>query len=221
MEFLLPHIDIVSKLILASFLGAIIGLERELHAQAAGLRTHMIVATASCLVMLFSIEIGKTTPGADPSRISSQVVSGIGFLGAAAVLRFGLTIRGLTTAACIWASAAIGLAVGMSYYVGAIAATFIIFATLFFVERVEKILIIGNEYRLITIIAKEDQNLTRKIDECLNSFSAAYHSINITKDNVDKKIQLKIKSFCPHNMDSRQLADKLGSIENVEKVEID
>jgi putative Mg2+ transporter-C (MgtC) family protein len=93
--------------------GAVIGLEREFRGKAAGMRTNMLICFGSCLLMILSIEIAHEAKGnADPARIASQVVTGIGFLGAGAIIRSHLHVSGLTTAATIWAIAALGLIIG-------------------------------------------------------------------------------------------------------------
>src|SRR5207244_3860539 len=93
----------------AALLGGVIGLEREVHGQSAGLRTHMIVSVGAALMTLVGVYLGEQHKS-DPSRVAAQVVTGIGFLGAGAIVRFGTTIRGLTTAACVWTASGIGLA---------------------------------------------------------------------------------------------------------------
>jgi putative Mg2+ transporter-C (MgtC) family protein len=103
----------------AAALGAAIGLERELSAQPAGLRTHMLVSIGAALFTL----AGVGFVGSDPTRIAAQVVTGIGFLGGGAILREGATVRGLTTAASLWVTAAIGLAVGLQRWWAAVFAT--------------------------------------------------------------------------------------------------
>lgn len=121
------------KLILAAVLGAIIGVEREIKNRAAGFRTHIIVSVGACLIMLIGIDaIGDISSdrARDAARIAGQVVSGIGFLGAGTILQKKNGVSGLTTAATLWLSGAIGLAVGIGYYEGAIIATFICLITL-------------------------------------------------------------------------------------------
>lgn len=98
-------------LVLSLVVGALVGLEREIHGHPAGLRTHMLVCLGSTLFTLVSVDVARSS-GADPGRIAAQIVTGIGFLGAGAIVREGATIRGLTTAASIWTTAAIGLAIG-------------------------------------------------------------------------------------------------------------
>jgi putative Mg2+ transporter-C (MgtC) family protein len=129
--------EVVLRVALAAALGGAIGLERELREREAGLRTHLLVSVGSALFTLvsayawddfaFSLQSGVTL---DPTRISAQIVTGIGFLGAGAIIRQGLSIRGLTTAATLWVVAAIGLASGAGYYWAAIFTTALVLVTL-------------------------------------------------------------------------------------------
>jgi putative Mg2+ transporter-C (MgtC) family protein len=114
--------DILLGLSLAALLGAILGFERERHGRPAGLRTHLLVSLGAAGFMVLSplvAEMGKGVP-ADPGRIAAQIVSGIGFLGAGAIVKEGVNIRGLTTAACLWIAAAIGMTAGAGFYLEAI-----------------------------------------------------------------------------------------------------
>src|SRR2546426_8834199 len=119
-------LQMAGRLCLAALLGGLVGLERETHSQPAGLRTHMIVSLGACLMMLVSIYMTKLDPArADPGRIAAQVVTGIGFLGAGAIMRFGMSVKGLTTAASLWTAAGIGLAAGCGYWkAGSVATLF-------------------------------------------------------------------------------------------------
>jgi putative Mg2+ transporter-C (MgtC) family protein len=121
-----PHV--LLRLVIAAGLGGAIGFERELRERQAGLRTHLVVCVGSALFTLVSaygFEDFFTATGTriDPTRIAAQIVSGIGFLGAGAIIRQGLSVRGLTTAATLWLVAAIGMAAGAGYYSGALIAT--------------------------------------------------------------------------------------------------
>ena len=107
-------VDMVWRLLLAAGLGAALGLEREYRQKPAGLRTNMLIALGSALFSILSIELGASA--SSPDRIAAQVVSGIGFLGAGAILRSGENVHGLTTAATIWVNAAIGMAAGLGAY---------------------------------------------------------------------------------------------------------
>jgi len=118
------------RLAAAAGLGAVIGLERELDEKAAGLRTHMLVASGSALFTLvsaygFSEFVGHPRVSFDPSRIAAQIVTGVGFLGAGVIFRQGFTVRGLTTAASLWIVAAVGMAAGIGFWQGAVLATIV------------------------------------------------------------------------------------------------
>ena len=107
------------RLVVAATLGALIGLEREIHEHPAGMRTHLLVSLGSAGFTVLSI-VAFPAPGADPARIAAQIVSGIGFLGAGAILKEGATVRGLTTAASLWAVAAVGMAAGAGAWILAV-----------------------------------------------------------------------------------------------------
>lgn len=109
------EVELALRLLVALLLGAFIGLEREYHRHPAGLRTMAMVSVGSCLFTLLGAELGNRIT--DPTRIAAQVVTGVGFLGAGAILRQGRNIHGLTTAASIWVVAAIGMAVGFGLYI--------------------------------------------------------------------------------------------------------
>jgi putative Mg2+ transporter-C (MgtC) family protein len=128
----LDWLDALFRLAVAAGLGAVIGLERELDEQAAGLRTHMLVSLGSALFTMVGaygfeefFNAGGNIVSSDPSRIAAQVVTGIGFLGAGVIFRQGFTIRGLTTAASLWVVAAVGMAAGAGFWKGAVVATVI------------------------------------------------------------------------------------------------
>jgi putative Mg2+ transporter-C (MgtC) family protein len=138
---MLSNLELVGRLAGAALLGSAIGFERERAARAAGLRTHMLVCVGSCLVMIVSAYGFNTVLNdhvvLDPSRVAAQVVSGIGFLGAGAIILRKDSVRGLTTAASIWATAAIGLASGSGLYVEAAASTVIILVILAGLKPIE------------------------------------------------------------------------------------
>lgn len=137
--------DLAVRMLIAAILGAAIGLEREIHEHPAGMRTHLLVALGSAIfteLSIFGFEgvgTGSLSPTVDPTRIAAQIVSGIGFLGAGAILKYGTSIRGLTTAASLWTAAAIGMAAGAGEWLIAAVGTFIVIFSLWplnaFVER--------------------------------------------------------------------------------------
>lgn len=137
---MLSNYQILARLLLATILSGIIGFEREAHGRAAGFRTHILVCIGSTLIMMTSMyifDIYKGIATVDPSRIAAQVVTGMGFLGAGAILRSGETIRGLTTAASLWAVAGIGLAIGCGFYFASLVSAALVFITLVIFSRME------------------------------------------------------------------------------------
>jgi putative Mg2+ transporter-C (MgtC) family protein len=131
------------KLVLAAVLAALIGYDREKQNKAAGIRTNVIVAVISCVIMILSVEVAKFSSSAsgvegDPARLAAQVVSGIGFLGAGTIIKQEDKVEGLTTAASLWGVAGLGLAVGYGLYDISIATALIIFISLRVAPSVKK-----------------------------------------------------------------------------------
>lgn len=129
-QYFVENLYIVVRLFLAMWLGGVIGLERGRLNRPAGIRTHMIVCMASALIMMLGIYMQTVDPDLDVTRLGAQVVSGVGFLGAGAILKDGFSVRGLTTAATLWVVACVGLAVGGGFYIAAILTTFLVYVSL-------------------------------------------------------------------------------------------
>ena len=162
--------ELITRVIIATLLGAMIGLERELHGRAAGLRTHMLVTTGTALFVILSQYIANMNGyviSGDPGRIAAQVVTGIGFLGAGAIIKEGLSVRGLTTAACLWVSASIGMACGMSAYTLASATTLLVLFGLIILPRIEQCLP-RDSYRLLTITTTGHADTTDLVNKIEN-----------------------------------------------------
>jgi putative Mg2+ transporter-C (MgtC) family protein len=139
---MISETDILLRLLVAFILGAIIGFERESDNQPAGLRTNIILVVGSALAMILSVTLAHVYPpiqgaAGDPARLAAQVISGIGFLGAGAILHAGVSIKGLTTAATIWTMAIVGLAVGAGFIIEATTVTITLFIVLTILEKFE------------------------------------------------------------------------------------
>ncbi|MEI6831936.1 MAG: MgtC/SapB family protein [Candidatus Omnitrophota bacterium] len=135
--------QMVIRLLLTLVLSGLVGFERQVHRRDAGLRTHILVALGSCLIMLTSLyvfDIYKDTVSLDPARIAAGVITGIGFLGAGTIIREPKGVRGLTTAASLWVVSGIGLAVGCGFNKIAIYATVLVLIVLHFLRYFEKTL---------------------------------------------------------------------------------
>ncbi len=155
-------------LLLAVVLGGAIGLERQLKGTAAGLRTHILVCVGATLITLTSVALGySTTNGVhdEPGRIIAQIVSGIGFLGAGAILREGWSVHGLTTAASIWITAAIGIAIGASPHLGelGVVTTVIVLFTLIVLRLIEPRLPLPDSYQTLNLEFVEGGGIVRQV----------------------------------------------------------
>ncbi|HOJ10517.1 MAG TPA: MgtC/SapB family protein, partial [Clostridiales bacterium] len=147
-------LEILARLVLALLLGGAIGYEREHENRPAGFRTHILVCIGSALVMTTSEYIFKLfSPivNLDPARLGAQVISGIGFLGAGTIVREGFNVKGLTTAASLWAVSCVGLAAGIGFYEGAITATVLIYITLIMLKKIESQFNVRSQYKNIFV----------------------------------------------------------------------
>lgn len=165
------YLSMILRLAVACVLGGIIGYEREHVHRPAGFRTHILVCVGSALVMVTSEFIYfqySAKVNVDPARLGAQVISGIGFLGAGTIIKEGVNVKGLTTAASLWAVSCIGIAIGIGFYSGAIIATFIIILTLVVIKKTQGRITSAKNIRLVvhTVIKKgEVKELSRIIEE--------------------------------------------------------
>ena len=133
----LADVELITRLLLAAGIGGVLGLEREWRLKTAGLRTNILIAVGSAIFTLMSRDLVAGLPGADPSRIAAQIVTGIGFLGAGAIMRTDSGVHGLTTAATGWVNAALGIAVGGGEYRLAIIGTIVKIVALLALHPIE------------------------------------------------------------------------------------
>ncbi|MDP8233202.1 MAG: MgtC/SapB family protein [Candidatus Saelkia tenebricola] len=196
------NVVILYKLVLVSVLSGLIGLERETHGRAAGFRTHILVGIGSCLIMLTSVYMYSVYGNsADPSRIAAQVVSGIGFLGAGTIIRFRASIRGLTTAASLWAVAGIGLAIGVGLYLPAIFTTIIILIVLFLLAGIEKKLLRKSLYKTLQVETTGEIHLLEKIRSILSEYNVEIKDFEVSlkdKEHITYIIELKLRLLDKH-----------------------
>ncbi|AGC68644.1 MgtC/SapB transporter family protein [Thermoclostridium stercorarium subsp. stercorarium DSM 8532] len=180
---------ILLRLLTAALLGGIVGLERENKKRAAGLRTHVLVCLGSSLVMVLSEYLFNKYRGltnVDPARLGAQVISGIGFLGAGTIIKQGISVRGLTTAASLWAVACIGLAAGSGFYTAAVIAAAIVFITLKLLSKFENVLM-SKEDASIEICLKIE-NRPGKLGEVasfMGRMGANINNVDIDEDEED------------------------------------
>lgn len=214
-------LQIFIRLFLSMLLGGFIGWERESRRQPAGLRTHILICMGSTLLMITSIYIPQTFQNfqnGDPGRIAAQVVSGIGFLGAGAIFRLGVNIKGLTTAATIWVVAAIGLSVGAGIYSAAVIGTGFILFVLTFLTKVEKKYFTDFHYKELQIHFNTARIETEALFAILHRFRIKTISVNILQSRDKKRSKMKLVIQFPDNTDLKQLYKELNNINHVTQI---
>ncbi|MFC1548428.1 MgtC/SapB family protein [Candidatus Omnitrophota bacterium] len=216
----MSNIVILVRIFVSALLSGLVGLEREIHGRAAGLRTHILVGVGSTLFMITSILVGlkySHAGGVDPSRIAAQVVTGIGFLGAGAIIRYGASIRGLTTAASIWAMAAIGLAVGAGLYVAAGITTVVVLAVLI-LSRVEERMALKQHGKKLSIrIRLDSETSTEDVQNVVEAYGGRIKTFK-SEESEDKKYVEMVFDIMLVRAYYREITDEIDSLPGVEKV---
>jgi putative Mg2+ transporter-C (MgtC) family protein len=212
------------RLALAAALGGLIGVERELREREAGLRTHLLVALGSALFTIVGaygfhsfLESGQPAVRADPTRIAAQIVTGIGFLGAGAIIRQGLTVRGLTTAATLWVVAAVGLASGAGYYSAAVITTALVLIALYPLRIVA--------FRILRRFRVEDGRLLVELPageppgaviDAIESAGARIGSIEVSQEGDRRRLDLDV--VLPRDTPAPRLVAVIADVEHVAEV---
>lgn len=200
--------DMIIRFAVAAVLGGVIGLERELHDQPAGLRTHVILvlgsAIAMCLSINLSVQFHDFAANGDPSRLAAQVISGIGFLGAGAIFRYGAGVKGLTTAASLWTAAIVGLTVGAGYFMVALMATLCILFTLVGLDKLEKKYLHGRTTRTIVVTGVDRPGFVEAVKSVLADFGISVKSVSLSKDLKNNQIEVQsiAKVFFDQDLDT-------------------
>jgi len=215
---------IAFRMLLSLVVSALVGIEREYHKQPAGLRTHILISMGATLIMLLSIYIPQTFSQyqpADPARLAAQVVSGIGFLGAGAIMKFGFNVKGLTTAASIWVIAAIGLAIGAGMYWATAVATGILLFSLFFLDFFEKWLFPAKFIKHLRVYSAAGFELkTDPILALLKKNKVSVRTIDIEQTFDEKRTSLYFVIQINEKVKINALSEEIGEIEGVQKVKL-
>ena len=220
--------ELFLRLVLSCILGGIIGYERQSRRKSAGLRTNVLVCLGSCLIMVMSVELYQEVEGktnADPARLAAQVVSGIGFLGAGAIMKEGLSVTGLTTAACLWVVAGVGLAVGAGFYAGALISTALVFVTLGSLSRLDDW--VDHEKNLSLNIHTVDRpGQLMRISRCLEDLQLRVRGVKVKadEDEVDdsgeKSMYIDLEIFNKQSIKSIIIVDAVRQIDGVIRVDV-
>ncbi len=210
------------RLLLAALAGGLIGLEREMRRQTAGLRTHILICIGASLLTLRSIWMPQSfgLDRGDPTRIAAQIVSGIGFLGAGAIVKIGNNTKGLTTAASIWSVAALGMAIGGGMWLPAMGALVLILATLTLLEPVERRFFPGERIKLLQIWYDESTADRKRIDEALRAYGLRPQSIDAFQSLTKKQTRINILVKVPINVDIERLFKAIKGTGKVLKIQM-
>ena len=220
---MITEIEIIKRLLLSAFLGGLIGVEREVNNRPAGLRTHILVTLGSTLVMLVSIDgLNRINDGiimSDPYRLAAQVVSGIGFLGAGTIMRTGNSINGLTTAASLWVSAGIGLAIGTGYYLGGIVTAAIVLITLTSLGMFERGFL-RKKYKTFEVIGTNRAGLIGDIGTLFGRNHISIKDISIVSSNESHGGLMEVHFMVklPSKFELDKFESEIYNIEGVQSV---
>ncbi len=215
--------ELLLRLALSCVLGGAIGYERQSRRKVAGLRTNILVCLGSCLIMVLSEALYLNVEGrtnADPARLAAQVVSGIGFLGAGAIMKEGLTVIGLTTAACLWVVAGVGLAVGAGYYTGALFTTALVFATLGTLSRIDEWLM-HEKNMTILIHCSERSGQMLLISRRLAEMSMNIRSVKVRADESETGlIYIELDVYNHRGITSINVVENLRELDGMVSVKV-
>ena len=216
------------RLGLAALLAGLVGAEREKDAQIAGIRTHAVLAIGAALTMLVSMHVasahvdaGGAASVSDPGRVAAQVVSGIGFLGAGAIIRLGTNVRGLTTAASLWTVAGIGLAVGSGYLAGAVIATLLLIVVLNLVDRVADSLRFGLAVRTLRCEAHGDPNLQTAVTSALASRGIHTKVTSVREERETRRVTYEFRLRVPDGVGPEQIIDALRTVDAIDSTRVE
>lgn len=222
-----PRISIEStifKLFLSLIIGGLVGLNRERHKQPAGFRTHILICMGSTLLMILSIYIPQTYfdfKNGDPGRIAAQVVTGIGFLGAGAIIRLGTNVRGLTTAASIWLISAVGLAIGAGLYLTALVVMVLALFTLIILERLERRLLPQFNIKTIALEFDSDNYPEKQIRSIIKKMDIHMNDMNISvSNNGSHHTEFKMIVKVPENIMMSELLELFNSLDKIKAIKI-
>ena len=215
---MISEVQIILRILVAMGLGALIGWERERRGQPAGLRTHIILCIGSALAMILSINLAY--PNNDPARLAAQVITGIGFLGAGAIFRYGTGVKGLTTATSLWTMGIIGLACGMGMFLVAAGTTILLLFVLYWVEKLEIRYIHQAVNFNVEVVAANRKGLLKDLKKILSEPPRSISSTQITRDMVEDVVEITFNIRSTDADQADDLVSRLSAVKNIKKIEI-
>lgn len=219
-----PYTDVLFKVIASIVFGGLIGLERERHNQPAGLKTHIILCVGATLITIVSIQMAQDIGEphrSDPTRIAANIVTGIGFLGGGAILRIGATIRGLTTAACLWAVTGVGMAIGAGYHFAAALTILVILLTLHFMGRLENVFLDRKTFKEMTLTARSSPDLLGSVEKVLSSNLISIKTIELEREISEANVEIRALLIIPERVNLNKLSDEIFQIPGTIRFEVE
>jgi putative Mg2+ transporter-C (MgtC) family protein len=214
--------EIVLRLLLGALFGGIIGFERQVHGRPAGFRTHMLVCLALALLMIvsenyhFLITKDPSYIRVDPARIAMGAITGVGFIGAGVIVKTGVSVHGLTTAASLWMVSAIGLAMGSGLYMAGTWAFVITFFALFVLRIVEGKMARMSFVSLMFVAAEGFDE--KEVFDALSAGGAVPHNIDYEKDNTTGEVTYRMTIALKHRISNKPLLDSIASIAGIKRL---
>ena len=213
-----PLYDCLLKVAVSFFCGIVLGIERRTRQQFIGLRTLILICVSSCLLMQISLYIATLSQGrGDPGRIAAQVVSGIGFIGAGAILHQGLNIKGLTSAAIIWTAAALGLAIGAGYLVPSVIILVVIILSLVVIEKIEEKVFPTDTIKKLNLVfynCKIDYEL---LEKTILESGMIVGNLDISENLKTQELELNYTVKSASNVDIEKLINNISKLGDLEK----
>ena len=211
------------RLLLGLIAGGLIGMNREKLNRAAGFRTHILISMGACLIMLISIYIPQeflNYKNGDPGRIAAQVVTGIGFLGAGAIIKLGDHVKGLTTAASIWISAAIGLAIGAGMFWISLAAVVFVLLTLIILEKLERFLFRKRILKTLFIQLKQSSVNIEAVELILNKYKVIFDIQEYRQNTYLGILNVEINITVDNRFQLEEFINSFSSISNLQEISV-
>ncbi len=210
--------EIFLRIFIGFLLSGIIGLEREGINRPAGLRTHILVGTGSTLIMITGIYLAQNYPDTDAARLGAQVVSGIGFLGAGTIIKEGVSVRGLTTAASLWATAGIGLACGAGFLLPAVFTTAIVMFSLVFFQKINRLLVNRRHEIRLNILCTYHPGQIAAIGTYLGNENVQIKQISIHDEQVES-LRLKMVLRLPITATPVDIIEGLKTVDGIKEID--
>lgn len=213
------------KILMAAVAGSIVGLERERHGRPAGLRTHLLVSVGACLMMILSeafyLKYGHLDAASavrlDPARVAAQIITGIGFLGAGVIIKEGLTVRGLTTAACLWVVAGLGMAFGMGLVGLGVIGTAVALFGLLVLKKLEPV--IGKDrYLHLAVLAGSEEEIFADLEKIFTSRKLKITDLQSELDLAERVVRYEFVVTGQHSRIGRTLTNEIARLPGIRKI---